>query len=107
MITMSVSFRIVYACQLDDGGIRAHYGLREVSSNGRKGYWMTGPESAWRELADDVDFRSDSGWSDGKTRKSDGLHSRIDRYIAKHPDAHAGDGMKALSDMLMVAFKND
>ena len=107
MITMSVSTRIYQACQLDDGGVRSHYGLKSVPSNGRKGYWFTGPESAWRELASDVDFRSDSGWADGRTRKSDGLHGRIDRYIAKHPDAHEGDGMKALSDMLMVAFKND
>jgi len=87
MITMSVSARIYYACQLDDGSIRAHYGLTRIPSN-RKGYWFTGPESAWRELASDVDFRSDSGWSDGKTHKSDGLHGRIDRYIAKHSDAH-------------------
>jgi hypothetical protein len=83
MITMSVSARIYYACQLDDGSIRAHYGLKVAPPNGRKGYWFTGPESAWRELADDVDFRSDSGWSDGRTRKTDGLHGRITKAAAK------------------------
>ncbi len=83
MITMSVSARIYYACQLDDGSIRSHYGLKPVPSNGRKGYWFTGPESAWRELADDVDFRGDSGWADGRTRKSDGLHGRITKAAAK------------------------
>lgn len=80
MITMSVSFRIFYSCQLD--ACAGHYGLTPVP-NDRKGYWFTGPESAWRELADDVDFRSDNGWSDGRTRKSDGLHARIDKKIAK------------------------
>jgi len=29
----------------------------------------------------------------------------VKRGLAKHPDAHEGDGIKALSDMLMVAFK--
>jgi hypothetical protein len=81
MITMSVSFRIYRACQLDM--LAGHYGLKYVPSP-RPGYWFIGPESAWRELADDVDFRSDSGWADGKTRKSDGLHGRINRHIAKN-----------------------
>ena len=80
MITMSVSQRIYAACQLDM--LAGHYGLTRVQS-ARKGKWFTGPESAWRELADDVDFRNDSGWSDGKTRKSDGLHGRITKAIQK------------------------
>ena len=79
-ITMSVSQRIYAACQLDM--MAGEYGLTRVPS-ARKGKWFAGPESAWRRLADDVDFRSDSGWSDGKTRKSDSLNARIDKAAAK------------------------
>jgi hypothetical protein len=81
-ITMSVSGRIYYACQLD--ACAGHYGLTEVPSNGRKGTWYIGTENAWRKLADDVDFRRDSGWSsDCRTSKSDGLHGRINKKLAK------------------------
>jgi hypothetical protein len=100
MIKMSVSARVYQSCQLD--AFARHYGLTSLQSH-RKGYWYIGPESAWRNLANDVDYRSCGQFSDGATRKSDGLHGRIDRYLAKR----SSTGMKALSDMLMVAFKND
>jgi hypothetical protein len=82
-ITMSVSARVYQACQLDDGSIRAHYGLTPVPSNGRKGYWFTGSEAAWRELADDVEQRSSGHYADGATYPSDGLHGRITKHLSK------------------------
>lgn len=84
MITMSVNRRIYQMCQLDD--LAEHYGLT-CKPDPRPGFWFAGPEAAWRKLADDVDFRSVGGWSrDCATRKSDGLHGRIDRYLAKHSE---------------------
>ena len=84
MITMSVSKRIVQICQLDDGCISGYYGLEQVPSNGRRGWWFTGSVDAWRKLANDVDFRSVSGWDNQcAARKSDGLHARIDKQLAK------------------------
>ena len=83
-ITMSISGRIAQICQLDDDCIAGHYGLTQVPSNGRRGWWFTGSVDAWRKLANDVDSRSDRGWaSDCRTRKSDGLHGRINKYLAK------------------------
>ena len=81
MITMSVSQRIYQACQLDM--LAGHYGLQPVPSNGRKGYWFTGPESAWRRLADDVEFRGQGGWDESALRPSEGLHGRISKAAAK------------------------
>lgn len=83
-ITMSVSGRIAQICQLDDDCIAGHYGLARVPSNGRRGWWFTGSVDAWRKLANDVDFRSVGGWDrGGSTRKSDGLHGRINKHLAK------------------------
>jgi hypothetical protein len=84
MIKMSVSSKIFRACQLD--ALAGHYGLTKVQSN-KRGHWFLGQESAWRKLADDVEYRSDGGWSDGKTCASDGLHSRITKAIAKQEAA--------------------
>ncbi len=82
-ITMSVSRRIVIACQLDDGSILHHYGLTYVPSP-RVGYWFTGTEEAWRKLADDVDSRASGGWSpDCALNRRDSLTSRINRAVAK------------------------
>jgi len=80
MITMSVSSRIYQACQLDM--MAGEYGLTRVLST-KRGKIFSGTEAAWRRLADDVDYRSNRGWSDGRTVKSDGLHARIDRAVAK------------------------
>ena len=86
-ITMSVSSRIFMLCQLDNISMNetcSEYGLTRIPCNGRRGYWFAGPEAAWRKLANDVDYRRDSGWSrDCRTRKSDGLHGRIDKHLAK------------------------
>lgn len=81
-ITMSVSQRIAIACQLDM--LAGHYGLQRIPSNGRKGFWLTGPESAWRKLANDVDMRGGGLW-DGDCRlyPSEGLHGRITKAAAK------------------------
>jgi len=80
MITMSVSRRIYQACQLDM--LAGEYGLTWVRST-KRGNVFSGTEAAWRRLADDVDYRSDSCWSDGRLFKSDGIHARIDRAVAK------------------------
>jgi hypothetical protein len=80
MIKMSVSKRIVMACQLD--ALAGHYGLTELYGH-KRGYWFIGPESAWRKLADDIDYRSNGFWSDGRTYASDGLHGRITKAAAK------------------------
>lgn len=86
-ITMSVNSRIMMLCQLDDIAINEtcnHYGLMRIPDNGRRGWWFTGSVDAWRKLADDVDYRTDTGWSrDCRTRKSDGLHGRINKHLAK------------------------
>lgn len=86
-IRMSVNSRIMMLCQLDDLAMNEtcnHYGLTRVPSNGRRGWWFTGSVDAWRKLADDVDYRMDSGWSrDCRTRKRDGLHDRINKYVDK------------------------
>jgi hypothetical protein len=80
MIQLSVNARIYQACQLDM--LAGHYGLAPIRTQ-RRGHWFAGTEAAWRKLADDVDYRSDSGWSDGKTRRSDGLHGRISKAVAR------------------------
>ena len=81
MITMSVSQRIAIACQLDM--LASHYGLQRIPSNGRKGFWLTGPEIAWRKLANDVDMRGGLWDGDCKLYPSEGLHGRIDKQLAK------------------------
>ena len=84
MITMSVSARIYYACQLDDGSIRSHYGLTRVPSNGRRGKWFTGPEAAWRKLADDGEMRAMGGWDPRSCLyPSESLHARITKAASK------------------------
>ena len=80
MITMSVSQRIYRSCQLDE--LAGHYGLTRVPSN-RKGIWFAGSESAWRRLADDVEFRGQGGWDESALRPSEGLHGRITKAAAK------------------------
>lgn len=86
-IEMSVNSRIFMLCQLDNISMNetcSEYGLTRILCNGRRGYWFVGPEAAWRKLANDVDYRRDSGWSrDCRTRKADSLHGRIDKFIAK------------------------
>jgi hypothetical protein len=80
-ITMSVNSRIYQACQLDM--LDEHYGL-VYKPDPRPGFWFCGTVEAWRKLADDVDFRGVSGWSrDCMTRKSDGLHGRINKHLSK------------------------
>lgn len=79
-ITMSVSRRVYQACQLD--ALAGHYGLTPVPPRG-KGCWFTGSESAWRRLADDVDYRSSGGWDESALRPSEGLHGRITKAAAK------------------------
>jgi len=82
MITMSVSQRIAIACQLDI--LAGHYGLQRIPANGRKGAWFTGPESAWRKLADDVDMRGSGGFDPtSKLYPSEGLHGRITKTAKK------------------------
>lgn len=80
MIQMSVSTRIYQSCQLDM--LAGHYGLTPVSTP-RKGYWFVGPESAWRKLANDVDYRSSGGWDESGLYPSEGLHGRINKAISK------------------------
>lgn len=79
-ITMSVSNRIYQKCQLD--ACASVYGLTAVQQPGR---WMfSGPVSAWRRLANDVDERSGGGYDPTcATYRSDGLHGRIDKHIRK------------------------
>lgn len=86
-ITMTVLHRIYKSCQLDM--LAGHYGLTPVKTssgcgNTRSGWTFTGSVDAWRKLADDVDFRSSGGFSsDCATRKTDGLHGRINKHLAK------------------------
>jgi len=79
-IKMSVSRRIYQACQLD--ALAGHYGLTSIPPQG-KGCWFAGPESAWRRLAEDVDFRSSGGWDQSGLYLSEGLHGRITKAAAK------------------------
>ena len=79
-IEMSVSTRIYQSCQLD--GLAGHYGLTPISK-GKRGYWFVGTEKAWRNLANDVDYRSSGGWDQSALYPSEGLHGRINKHVNK------------------------
>lgn len=84
IITMSISRRIYEKCQLD--ACAGEYGLTETLNPGR--LMFTGPVSAWRKLANDVDERSGGGYDPTcATYRSDGLHGRIDKHIRKMESA--------------------
>ena len=80
ILTMSVSNRVYEKCQLD--ACAGAYGLVDVTKNGR---WIfEGTVDAWRKLANDVDERSSGGYDPTcATRRSDGLHGRINNLLSK------------------------
>ena len=104
-IVLSVESRIYQALQLDDDDILSAYEMVRVKRGGSRCYFEA-TAKGWRRVVEDLRERANGGWDpDCAISRSTALRmrDRVEKAIAAHDEPQGG--IKALSDMIMVAFK--
>ena len=104
-IVLSVESRIYQALQLDDDDILSAYEMARVKRGSNRRYFEA-TAKGWRRVVEDLRERANGGWDpDCAISRSTALRmrDRVEKAIAAHDEPQGG--IKALSDMIMVAFK--